>query len=244
MRLLIIDPNESLAPGTLRGLTQEGFIADRVKLIKRGIWMARVNPYDAVVLLIPSFQVLLDTVKHLSGEFKNTYVVALLGAIALEKRIMLLEKGLDEALVYPCSFRELVIKMRNLLRREKSHISGATCFQVDNLFINLASFAVRRGPVEIYLRRKEFDLLLYLVRHQGRVITKAHILECVWDANADLFTNTLEVHILNLRRKIDSGCPPEHRLIHTVYGRGYLFGLRPERSEVTPATAAAFLSSN
>jgi DNA-binding response OmpR family regulator len=100
---------------------------------------------------------------------------------------------------------------------------------------------VRRGSREIYLCRKEFDLLHFFFRHQGKVLSKIRILEGVWDSNSDALTNTLEVHILKLRRKIENGATERPRLIHTVYGRGYLFGLRAG-SGAMPTTGMAPLN--
>lgn len=242
MRLLAIDPDLFLSPRILWALNQEGFIVDRTKEIKKGVWMAKTNLYEIIFLLIPDRQTLIDVFKKINGEQPGAFIIALVGPSSTDTRVVLLEMGLDEALYYPCPFRELVAKMRSMLRRVKSVGEPPLCERFDDLTIDPANFSVKRGETEIFLRRKEFDLLLYLFRNAGKVVTKTNILEGVWDANADLFTNTLEVHVLNLRRKIDSGYPPERKLIHTVYGRGYLFGLRPLMSGVTPATAP--VSSN
>lgn len=227
MRLLIIDPQKKLSFSVLQGLSQEGFITDRAILLKKGVWLARSNPYDVVILCCSSLEIITSLINQLNQECPDTYLLVLSEALPLEKRILLLEKGLDEAVIFPCSFRELVAKIRNLLRREKRGKENPGWFRVDDLVINPYNFTVYRGEKLIALRRKEFDLLLYLVRNVNRAITKTNILESVWDTNADLFTNTLEVHILNLRKKIDGSYPPERKLIHTIYGRGYLFGLRP-----------------
>lgn len=243
MRLLAIDPNCLFGPEILRALSQESFIVDKTKEVAKGIWMGRTNPYDIVLLLIPEQNMILDALQKISQDQPGAFIVALVGPKNADARLSLLEAGLDDVIYYPCSFREFVIRLRIMLRRIKNVPDVQLCEEgIDDLTINPVSFNVRRGKSEIILRRKEFDLLYFLFRNPGKVITKNNILEGVWDINADLFTNTLEVHVLNLRRKIDSGYPPERRLIHTVYGRGYLFGLRPTASSVTPATALASLN--
>ena len=138
-----------------------------------------------------------------------------------------MKEGADEIIYQPFSFRELVLKMKILEKREKNNPQKSRIYQIDDLFIDPDTFTAKRGGKQIYLRRKEFDLLCFLFQNEGRVITKLTILEAVWDCNADLLTNTLEVHIVNLRRKIDEGYPSNRRLIHTTYGRGYRFGLTP-----------------
>jgi len=242
MRILVISPDNSMTPKTAASLAREGFLVDKTRRVQKGIWMTRTNPYDMVILSIVSFEKLMDTVMKLTEEPSSIFFMALLTNPTLEKRIILLEHGTDEVLACPYSFRELTVKIHNLLRREKAINREPACLKIDDLVINANNFSVTRGRKEISLRRKEFDLLHYLYCNQGKVINKMNILEGVWDPNADIFTNTLEVHILSLRRKIDLDYPEEHKLIHTVYGRGYLFGLKPALSEVIPARAS-FLSS-
>lgn len=237
MRLLAVDPDCLFGPGILRALSQEGFIVDKTKEVAKGVWMGRTNLYDIVLLLISDQKSIMDAFQKINQDQPGVFIVALVGPKYADSRMVLLEAGLDDIIYYPCSFREFIIRLRTMLRRIKNVTDTSFNEGVDDLTIDPISFCVRRGKTEIILRRKEFDLLYFLFRNSGKVITKNNILEGVWDLNADLFTNTLEVHVLNLRRKIDSGYPPEHRLIHTVYGRGYLFGLRPTASSVTPATA-------
>lgn len=237
MRLLTIDPQCLFGPGIVRALGQEGFAVDKIKEINKGIWLARTNPYDVVLLLIPGKDLIIETFNKISQDQPSAFLVALIGPNDPDLRMNLLESGFDDAIYYPCSFREFIIRLRSMLRRVK-YVPEIPCSErIDDLMVEPANFTVKRGEKLIILRRKEFDLLYFLLRNSGKVITKNNILEGVWDLNVDLFTNTLEVHILNLRKKIDSGYPPERKLIHTVYGRGYLFGLRPVLSIGTPATA-------
>ena len=225
MRLLAIDPHSLFGSGILHALSQEGFVVDKTKEVKKGIWMARTNLYEVVLLIIPGKDPMMEVFEKINQDQPSAYLVALIGAQSSNTRIELLEAGLDDVLFHPCSFREFIIRIRSLLRRIKNTTKEDHFHTISDLVFNPAGFSVKRGNREIILRRKEFNLLEFLLRNREKVVTKAQIMEGVWDANADLGTNTLEVHIFNLRKKIDSGYPPEHRLIHTVYGRGYLFGL-------------------
>jgi len=242
MRILAIDPRQLISASFADGLAQGGFLIDKTSRIEKGVWMAKTNRYDLIILSIPSFKVLADTVCQLIEDRLPVFLVVLLADSTLKRRVSLFESGVDEEIPYPCSFRELAIKIHNLLRREKEDGCKSSRLTIDDLTINMDDFTVARGADKIVLRRKEFDLLYFLACNQNRVIPRAAILEGVWDSNADILTNTLEVHILSLRRKIDFNCPKDRRLIHTVYGRGYLFGLRPTFSPLTPARASLFSS--
>jgi len=235
MRSLAIDPHQILSENISRGLAQEGFLLDRTANARKALWMAKTIPYDLIFLCVENRLDLVSACQKLAEEIPSAFLVALLPYVDLKERTRLFDCGLDEIITYPCYFRELLAKVRSLARREKKPAGRTGCFSLDNLEIDPEKFSVRRGSREIYLRRKEFDLLYFLFRNQGKVMSKVRILEGVWDSNSDSLTNTLEVHILKLRRKIDNGAAGEPRLIHTIYGRGYLFGLRPG-SGATPTT--------
>jgi DNA-binding response OmpR family regulator len=235
MRVLAIDPQKNLSKNIIGGLAQEGFLLDQTANIRKALWMAKTIPYDLIFLSITNQTILTETAQKLASDSSPAFLVGLLPYIDLEKRVQLFDYGLDEIVTYPCYLRELLARIRSLTRREKKPGGGMGIFRLDDLTIEPDRFAVRRGSREIYLRRKEFDLLLFFFRHQDKILSKVRILEGVWDSNSEALNNTLEVHILKLRRKIDTGAADEPRLIHTVYGRGYLFGLRPG-SGATPNT--------
>jgi len=226
MRALAIDPDRIFSRDIVSGLGQEGFLVDRAGNLQKAVWMARTIPYDLIFLNFSNLAKLIETVRKLAEESPSAFLVAMLPYVNVERRVQLFDQGLDEIIIYPCYFRELLVKIRGLTRREKKPPPKSASFRLDNLEIEPDKFLVRRGSREIYLCRKEFDLLYFLFRHQGKVLSKIRILEGVWDSNSDALTNTLEVHILKLRRKIGNGAAGRPRLIHTVYGRGYLFGLR------------------
>ena len=113
--------------------------------------------------------------------------------------------------------------MRAILRRPQNFVEDT--LKLDDLTLDTIRYQVKRGRTSVSLTRKEFGLLEYLLRNKERVISRTALIEHVWDINADLFSNTLETHILNLRRKIES--PKKRKLIHTISGRGYKIALKP-----------------
>ncbi len=239
MRLLIIDTDDTpISPRFLLGFKEEGFLVDETKNWQKGIWLAKTNFYDLVIITDNQFEKTFSQIKILAKECPKTFLLVFFDALSLKEKICLLEEGADEVCNCFLPFREIIIKVRILLRREKSSSwSEKTFVEVDNLLLYPETFQVFRGGKEIYLRRKEFDLLYFLMRNQNRVITKIDLIESVWDVNTDFLTNTLEVHILNLRKKIDGTFSQSKKLIHTIYGRGYLFGIRPSFLLSTPAIA-------
>jgi DNA-binding response OmpR family regulator len=135
----------------------------------------------------------------------------------IENKIDLLNLGADDYLTKPCSFDELVARIRALLRRPKT--TQGEVLQYKDIRLNANAQTVTRGNKEIYLTRKEFMLLEYFLRNQGVVVSRTALAEHVWDAELDIFSNTIEAHILNLRRKIER--KGVAKVIVTVPGRGY-----------------------
>jgi len=240
MRVISISDGSQLDEHILIGLKKEGFTLDTGNLHK-GIWLAKTNPYDLIILKSDSYKTLTHYSQLLFRECPNTFILIITKNLPLEKRLELFNLGADEIMEDSFSFRELVIKMKILTRREKM-VKRNSVIQIDDLVIDTNKYLVKRGNKQILLRRREFDLLCFLFRNQGKTLTKLAILEAVWDCNVNPFTNTLEVHILSLRRKIDNGVPLNRKLIHTIYGRGYQFGLPVSFLEDIPATDVAVSS--
>ena len=134
-----------------------------------------------------------------------------------EIKAEILNLGVDDYLCKPFTLNELLARLRALLRRPEK--TQKELIRIKNLSLDPRNHIVRRSGREIHLTPKEFSLLEYMMRHPGKILSRIEILEHVWDMNADLFTNTVEAHIFNIRKKIDD--KNETPLIHTVTRAGY-----------------------
>jgi two-component system, OmpR family, response regulator len=148
----------------------------------------------------------------------NCSILVLTANADTREKVKLLDAGADDYLTKPFSLEELKARMRALMRRQKLKLSNDS-LSVGDLELDEASRRVRRGEVEIELRRKEFDLLECLMRNAGQVVSRARILDEVWGEDADVWTNAIDVHIKYLRDKIDK--PFDRPLIKTIHGVGY-----------------------
>jgi DNA-binding response OmpR family regulator len=133
-----------------------------------------------------------------------------------------LNSGADDYLVKPFAFTELLARIKALARRPKNGLGSV--LSIDDLTLDSANYAVRRGDKNIQLSRKEYALLEYLMRHPNLILTKDQIINNIWDYDADVLPNTVEVYIGYLRNKIDKAFPMKKALINTVRGFGYKIG--------------------
>ena len=154
-------------------------------------------------------------------------ILVLTGRNRVEDRVQCLDLGADDYLVKPFSFTELSARIRALLRR--SHLPAESVLMVDNLKLDRVERRVERAGRRIDLTSKEFALLEYLMRNAGRRVTRAMIIEHVWNLSFDTCTNVVDVYINYLRRKVDDGF--ERRLIHTIRGVGYELSHRQGEQE-------------
>ena len=143
---------------------------------------------------------------------------------AVDDRVAGLDAGADDYLAKPFDFKELLARLRALLRRPAPLRRDVP--KVDDLALDTASHAVSRGGSPVSLTAKEYALLEFLLLNRGRVVGREQIAQHVWDENFDPFSNVIDVYIKRLRSKLDSGAG--HRLIHTRRGEGYMLGAEPE----------------
>jgi len=218
MRILVIEDDRKVANFIQTGLGQEGYSVDVLNDGEDAGEQARVIDYDAVVLdlMLPGrsgFQVLRD----IRARKASLPVVILTAKDAPEERATGLDAGADDYMTKPFALVELSARLRAVLRR------GApleSVLRVVDLEMDTVHRTVRRGGMAIDLRPKEYALLEFLMRNVDRPLTKALIIEHVWDLHFDSVSNVVEVHINSLRKKIDKGFNVP--LIHTVRGIGYL----------------------
>jgi len=218
MRILLIEDEKELRESLKKSLEAECFNVDTASDGERGSYLARTNDYDLILLdnMLPK-KTGLEVCAEVRSRGKNMPIIMLTVQDEIPTKVSLLNAGADDYVTKPFSFEELSARIRAVLRRPQASL--VEILNIKDLEINFNTHLVSRAGREIYLTKKEYELLIYLGRNQGRTVSRGMILEHVWDINADPFSNTLETHMLNLRRKVDSKFPL--KLIHTIPGRGY-----------------------
>ena len=225
MKILIIEDEIKLSNILLQGLKEQGMAVDVARDGAAGVRDAGASAYDAIILdvMLPKkdgFQVL----RELRAAGDKTPVLMLTARSGVEDRVRGLDLGADDYLPKPFAFQELLARLRAITRRPQ--VEPRTTLKVGDLELNPQKREARRAGQAIELTSREFALLEYLMRQQDVVVTRAMILDQVWDAGYDFdgASNVVEVYINYLRRKVDQPFP--RKLIHTVRGAGYLLGER------------------
>jgi two-component system OmpR family response regulator len=218
MRLLIIEDNKDVVAALRRGL-QSLYVVDVVTNGVDGLHHAEVGDYDLILLdlTLPDKDGL-EICRELRRERNTTPILILTARGDIDDKVALLDAGADDYLTKPFSLEELKARIRALLRREATPINSSR-IEVGDIVLNAASRTVTRQDQSIQLRRKEFDLLEYMMRNAGKPLTRQMILDHVWDMNDNLWTNAIDVHIKFLRDKVDR--PFGGKSIKTVHGVGY-----------------------
>lgn len=219
MRILIVEDEHKIARALKRALEQESYAVDVSFDGDDGYAMATTEPYDAAIIdrMLPGAYDGLAIVKAMREAKIHTPVLLLTALGAIDDRTTGLDSGADDYLVKPFALEELLARVRALLRRPVEQQS--TILTVDDLSLDTTTFSVTRQGIPITLTSKEFALLEYLLRNPNRPLSKDTIISHVWDYDADILPNTVEVYIKYLRNKIDK--PFRKQLIHTVRGFGY-----------------------
>jgi DNA-binding response OmpR family regulator len=214
MRILVIEDEHKIANSIKRGLEQEGYAVDVAYDGEEGYDLASSESYGVIILdlMLPKMDGV-SVCKKLRAEENQTPILILTARGELNDKVDGLDSGADDYLVKPFAFAELVARIKALSRRPKE-VLGTTLTSGD-VTLDTVNFSVKRGGREITLSKKEFSLLEYLLRHKGRVVTKEQIISGVWDYEADILPNTVEVFIGYLRNKIGDD------LIKTIRGFGY-----------------------
>lgn len=218
MRLLLIEDNIDFITFLKTRLEEKCFAVDVAHDGNRGLFMAKTNEYDLILLdyTLPEKNGF-EVCKELRAFGKNTPIIIISVTGDTKYKITGLEIGADDYIAKPFFFDELFARIQAVLRRPP--IRNSHILQFEDLILDTNKLKVVRGKKSIYLTRKEFSLLEYLMKHAGSVVSRGEIMEHIWDANLDPFSNTIETHILNLRKKIDPS--NKKKLIHSIPGRGY-----------------------
>ena len=221
MRVLIIEDDQEVSSYIRRGLAQAGWNVDIADNGKDGLMMATTEAYDALIVdrMLPGVEglTLIRTLRA-SENVTPTLILSALGEV--DDRVKGLQAGGDDYLVKPFAFSELLARLEALIRRTKSAGNqNETTLALADLEVDLLKREVRRDGQKIDLQPREFQLLEFLLRHAGQVVTRTMLLEGVWNYHFDPQTNVIDVHISRLRGKIDKGF--DKPLLHTVRGAGY-----------------------
>lgn len=219
MRILIVEDEKKMASFLERGLKEEHYVVDVAYDGEKGWEYALSNEYDLLILdwMLPKMSGV-ELCHKLRAEGKITPVLILTAKDSIEDKIKGLDQGADDYLTKPFSFEELLARIRALLRRPP-HITDQTVLQCANLKLDLIKRQAFSGEQEVSLSQKEFALLEFLMRHAGEVVSRTAIAEHVWDLHFDPMSNTIDVYINFLRKKI--GETPSKSKIETVRGIGY-----------------------
>ena len=219
MRILLVEDDKRIARFLAKGLREHAFAVDVTNDGDDAVYKSSINDYDAVILdvMIPGrdgFQVC----RELRAAGSSVPIIMLTARDALQDRVDGLDSGADDYLTKPFEVAELLARLRALLRR--SRVIRPASIRVADLLLDTRAQRATRGGRELSLTTKEYALLEYLAREQGRIVSRGEIAEHVWDESFDPLTNLIDVHINRLRRKVDNGFST--RLIHTRRGAGYM----------------------
>jgi two-component system OmpR family response regulator len=220
MRILVVEDDDKIASFVVNGLKQSGFAVDRAKDGEQGIDLALAVGYDAAILdlMLPKLDGL-SLLRQLRQKKVTVPVLILSARASVDDRVLGLQSGGDDYLTKPFAFSELLARLQALIRRA-THTAEPSHLAVGDLKMDLFSRDVTRNGQRIDLQTREFALLELLLRHAERPVTKAMILEHVWDFSFDPQTNVVDVLMHRLRSKVDKDFPD--KLIHTVRGVGYV----------------------
>jgi two-component system OmpR family response regulator len=221
MRILVVEDEPKIAQAVKQGLELKGFAVDTVHDGDSGLSYGTDPSYDVIVLdrMLPGSLDGVELCRKLRSEGVDTPVIMLTARGTIGDRVEGLDSGADDYLVKPFSFDELTARVRALLRRPPNQVG--TVLRVGDLSLDTKNYEVKRAGQALKLSHKEFSLLEYLMHHPGQVITKEMIISHVWDEDADILPNTVEVYIGYLRGKIDRPFPKLKPLLKTMRGFGY-----------------------
>jgi two-component system OmpR family response regulator len=220
MKLLLIEDDREAAQYLSRALVEAGNTVQHAASGREGLFLAAGESHDVIILdrMLPEMDGV-SILRTIRAARVRTPVLLLTALDGIDDRVEGLDAGADDYLVKPFAFVELLARVHALARRPPPQ-DVVTTLRVSDLHMDLLKRTVMRGGARIDLQPREFQLLEYLMRHAGRVVTRTMLLEAIWNFHFDPQTNIVETHMSRLRAKIDRGHPKE--LIHTVRGAGYL----------------------
>jgi DNA-binding response OmpR family regulator len=225
MKVLVIEDEHKIANAIKHGLEQESFAVDVAYTGTDGFDLASTEEYDLIILdiLLPGMDGI-EICRKLRAQNIHSPILMLTAKGQIGDKVEGLDAGADDYVTKPFAFEELLARARALIRRPRNSVGNVLA--VEDLSLDTISYEVKRGGKLVRLSTKEFALLEYLLRHPGQILKKEQIISHVWNYDADILPNTVEVYIGYLRNKIDKPFPNKPPLIHTVRGFGYKIGNR------------------
>ena len=223
MRILVVEDEHRIAQTIKKGLEQERYSVDVAYTGSTGLEFATTEEYDLLILdlMLPEMDGL-SICKEVRSQHIHTPILILTAKSQIEDKVNGLDTGADDYLTKPFSFEELLARIRALTRRPKVTIDAV--LTVGNLVMKPQKYSVERAGQEIKLSSKEFSLLEYFMRNSNKILTKQQLIDHVWNYDADILPNTIEVYMRNLRNKVDQPFAKHKPLLHTVRGFGYKLG--------------------
>lgn len=223
MRILLVEDEPRMANVIAKGLREQSYALDVANDGESGLYQSSINDYDLIILdvLLPQIDGY-EVCRELRARGTTTPILMLTARATIDDRLTGFDAGADDYLTKPFSFRELTARIRALLRRDAQ--LRPDVFEIDDLIVDSASHRVSRGSHNVQLTAKEYALLEYLARRAGQLVSRTEIAAHVWDDSFDPFSNTIEVYINRLRKKIDGNHSP--KLLHTRRGEGYILESR------------------
>jgi len=228
LRILLVEDEARMAGIIAKGLREQSYAVDIARDGEQALYNAAVNTYDLVILdvLLPG-QDGYSVCRALRASGLPLPILMLTALDTVDDRVAGLDCGADDYLAKPFDFKELLARLRALLRRP-AQVRPET-IRIDNLTVDTGSHTAARAGRWVSLTAKEYALLEFLARNENRVVGREQIAEHVWDESFDPLSNVIDVYVKRLRAKLDSG--HGRRLIHTRRGEGYILTARPEAGD-------------
>ena len=221
MRILVTEDEKDLADALVKGLERQGYAVDVAYDGEESLRLAEVNDYDLLILDLNLPKVDgVEVCRRLRDSGSALGILMLTARAGLESRVNGLDTGADDYLVKPFHFPELLARVRAILRREGEN--RKPILRTGDLVLDPNTIRAAVRDTQVTLTAKEFGILEYLMRNVGRVVSQEELLEHVWSEDANMFTQSIKVHINNLRKKLDAA--GGQGLISTVKGKGYIIG--------------------
>lgn len=218
MRLLLIEDDSDLIRILVSALKAASYAVDTARDGERGYWLAATNPYNLIILdyNLPKLNGR-EIIKMIRTENINTPIIMTTIRSTIDDKVDLLDLGADDYLIKPFSLSELLARIKAILRRPQPW--QGKILKIGDIAMETDKFLVTKDGRRVPLSSKEFSLLEYFLNHKGLILSRQTIMEHVWDENADPFSNTIEVHVRSLRKKLETD---RQKYIYTFPNRGYM----------------------